>query len=85
MAAVLVRQRLLGGGGGQGVVANGRGRLGRRQANGRRREGVVGVEGVGGGRDVVMLRGGRVRGRADDDKAGPAAPSSTCLVHSFVV
>lgn len=59
VAAVLVRRPLLlGGRGGQGVVADGCGGLRGRQTDRWGREGVVGVEGVGGGRDEVVLGGG---------------------------
>lgn len=66
-AVVLMWQRLLGGGSGQGVVADCRGWLRRRQTHGRGRKGVMRIEGVGGGGDVVVLGGGGVRRRPDDD------------------
>lgn len=85
MAALLVWRRLFGGRGGQCVVADGRCWLRRRQAYGRGCEGVVGVEGVGSGRDVVVLGRWGVRGRPHDDKTGPATTSSAGFVHSLVV
>ena len=82
---MLVRRGILGGRAGQGMVADGRGRLWGRQADGRWRKGVVGVEGVRGGRDKIVLRGGRVGRGPHDDKAGAAPSSTTGLVQSFIV
>lgn len=67
------------------MVADGRVGLRGRQADGRGRKGVVGVDGVGGGRDVVVLRGGRVRRRPHDDEARATTTPSAGLFHSFVV